>query len=371
VPEARKLRLGFLTEHTAGHVTFQAGLRLAAAEDPEIEAVWHPLPFPPRGLLERLPPLSANWSARSSLRARAVLARSPGAYDALLFHTQTASLLSAGVMNRVPTVMSSDATPRNIDQVGEGYRHRTAPPPIEDVKLRIVRRPLRAARTHVLWSEWARRSLIADYGVPIERTHVVRPGIDTASWPRWRGSGDPAMRLLFVGADFERKGGDLLLEALATVREPWSLDLVTRSAVPSRPDVRVHHSLSPNDGRLKALFAEADVFVLPTRADALPLVVVEAMAAGLPVIASRVAAIPEAVEHERTGLLVDPGSVSSLHRALERLRRDRDERRAMGERGREVAVRRFDARANGSRIISLMKQLAVEGPQPADPAAGD
>ncbi|MGZ4287563.1 MAG: glycosyltransferase family 4 protein [Solirubrobacteraceae bacterium] len=356
--EERPLRLGFVTEHTAGHVTFSAALRLAAVDVPGIEAVWHPLPYAARGPLERLPPLSMNWSARASMRARAILERAPQPYDALLFHTQTASLLSAGLMQRVPTVISSDATPKNIDEVAAGYRHRTSPGALEAIKLRVVRRALVAARAHIAWSEWVRRSLIDDYMIDPRRIFVIPPGTSLRLPESSRRSPHPPTRFLFVGADLERKGGHLLMEALASVGEPWDLSVVTQAAVNDRPGVHVHRGVRPNSPELKRHFAEADVFVLPTLADALPHVVLEAMAAGLPVIATRVAAIPEVVEHGVTGLLVAPGDVRSLTDALVRLARDPDERRRMGEHGQQVAFRRYDARANGRQIIELMKRLA-------------
>jgi glycosyltransferase involved in cell wall biosynthesis len=358
VADERPLRLGFVTEHTAGHVTFQAGLRLAAAEVPGIEAVWHPLPFALHGPLERLPPFSTNWSARASARARSILARATQPYDALLFHTQTASLLCARLMRQIPTLISSDATPRNIDEVAVGYRHRTGSGPTEALKRTIVRRPLAAARAHVLWSEWARRSLIEDYAIQPERTFVIAPGTDTRSWQPPKREGEGPTRFLFVGADFQRKGGEVLLDALTSVPEPWRLTVVTQSPVQERPHVSVQRGVRPNSPELRRLFTNADVFVLPTYADALPLAVIEAMAAGLPVITTPVAAIPEVVEHGVTGLLVAPGDLRSLTDALVRLARDADERRRMGERGRQMAVRRYDARANGRQIIELMKRLA-------------
>jgi glycosyltransferase involved in cell wall biosynthesis len=362
VPKERPLRLGFVTEHTAGHVTFQAALRLAAAEVPGIEAVWHPLPYPAQGLLERLPPLSINWSARASTRARTILARAARPYDALLFHTQTAALLSTGVMRRIPTVMSSDATPKNIDEVATGYRHRTAPPPVEAMKLRLVRRPLAAARAHVVWSDWARRSLIEDYSIDPRRVLVIPPGSDTRAWYPARRSSYGPTRFLFVGADFERKGGRLLIEALDSVADPWRLTVVTQAALDPHPGVEVHRGIRPDSAELRRLFAHADVFVLPTCADGLPYAVIEAMAAGLPVISTRVGAIPEAVEHAVTGLLVDPGDQRSLRAALMRLARNVDERHRMGEHGRGVAVRRYDARVNGRRLIELMTRIARSAP---------
>ncbi|MGI8805495.1 MAG: glycosyltransferase [Thermoleophilaceae bacterium] len=88
--------------------------------------------------------------------------------------------------------------------------------------------------------------------------------------------------------------------------------------------------------------AALDVFVLPSLWEALPVAPIEALACGVPVVATRVGGVPEVVDHGGTGLLVEPGRPEALADALETLLGDPARRRAMAERGRRVAAERFD-----------------------------
>jgi glycosyltransferase involved in cell wall biosynthesis len=344
-----------VTEHTVGHVTFERTLRDAVAADGSIDPTWIPLAFPPRGPLEGLPPLRSNWSLRASLRARARLAGHAASWDGLLFHTQTASLSSVGLMRRHPTVISIDATPRNYDEVGEGYAHAVADRRVEAIKARIVGRALRSAAGVVAWSDWVRRSLVADYGVADERIELIPAGTRIPPGvPERERDGPP--RLLFVGGQFERKGGDVLLEALASLDVPHELHVVTQSPIGVDGGVHVHRDIRPGSPRLDELYAAADVFVLPTSADASPHVVLEAMAAGLPVVSTPVGAIPEMVGD--TGMLVPPREPRPLRAALEGLLTDASRRRSMGAAARARAERHFDSGKNADRVLALMKRLA-------------
>jgi len=89
------------------------------------------------------------------------------------------------------------------------------------------------------------------------------------------------------------------------------------------------------------ILAASDVFVLSSRWEGLPLVIIEAMMVGLPVVASRVGGVPELVEDGITGFLVPPGDPEALAEALQRLFKDKELRRRMGEAGREKALRSF------------------------------
>ncbi len=356
-------RFGFVMEQTLGHVTHYKNMRATIDDERDVEASWYPLAFPPRGTLETLPPLRDNWSVRSSLRARRALARDGARdrYDALFFHTQVTTLLSAGLMRRVPTVISLDATPLNYDAVGAAYGHHSAGGAVEGLKRRLNGRALREASALVAWCDWARRSLVDDYGVAPDRISVVAPGVDLGLWPR-PGSrprvDEEPLRILFVGADFARKGGEILLQAFAGLRDHCELRLVTKGAVAPAPGVCVYRDLAPNSDALRELYAMADIFVLPTLADCFPLAVQEAMAAGLPVVASDVGAIGEAVCDGETGLLTPPGDAAALAAALEGLVGDATLRRAMGARGRARAEQEYDSAANARRILAIMRNAS-------------
>jgi len=88
----------------------------------------------------------------------------------------------------------------------------------------------------------------------------------------------------------------------------------------------------------------ADVFALPSYLEGLPISIIEAMALGIPVISTNINAIPEAIKHLETGLLIEPGNSDELKIAIQRLKDDRDLRENLAHRGREYALDKFDER---------------------------
>jgi glycosyltransferase involved in cell wall biosynthesis len=110
------------------------------------------------------------------------------------------------------------------------------------------------------------------------------------------------------------------------------------------------------------LLGAADVFVLSSRSEGLPVSVLEAMVAGLPVVASRVGGVGELVEDEETGLLVAPGNPDELSTALERVLGDRELRRRLGAAGRERVERHFDLESFRRAHLDLYyRELTREG----------
>ena len=166
--------------------------------------------------------------------------------------------------------------------------------------------------------------------------------------------------LLFVGGDFERKGGPLLLEQHA--RAAWrALRAARRDAGrASRPSPT---STSTTDSartvrELLELFEQADVFVLPSLGECLAVVLMEATAAGLPVITTDIAALGEAVRPGETGLLIPPADGRRLGDALAALADDPVLRRQMGRGGAELARQKFDANRNNAALLDLTQEVA-------------
>jgi glycosyltransferase involved in cell wall biosynthesis len=204
---------------------------------------------------------------------------------------------------------------------------------------------LEAATAVITTSAWTQRRLAELYGLPSERVHVAEPGVDGAELA----AGTPGgAELLCVAAVTPGKGHDVLIDALATVADlPWqctcvgSLDRDPAFAARVRSD-RVRFT-GPHIGMdLDRAYANADVLVLASHAETYGMVITEALARGLPVIATGVGGVTEALGHgddgTRPGLLVPPGDAAALGAALRtwladaglraRLRRAARERRA-------------------------------------------
>ncbi len=109
-----------------------------------------------------------------------------------------------------------------------------------------------------------------------------------------------------------------------------------------------------------SLLRAADLFVHPSRSEGLPLAVLEALASGLPVVASRVGGIPEAVEDGRSGVLVPPGDPEALAGALRGLLAEPERAEALGRAGHERAVRAFSVEAMTQRYLDLYAELGFK-----------
>ncbi|MBF6591767.1 MAG: glycosyltransferase family 4 protein [Ktedonobacterales bacterium] len=358
-------RFAFVMEQTLGHRAHFHTLSRLVEEDVSVVPVWLPIEFAGVGWPTRVPGIRRNWSARASLLAwDAVHHARHQRLDAIFYHTQVTALLSP-LQRAAPAVLSLDATPRNYDTVGRAYGHASGGW-AERLKLSINRAAFARAAALVTWCDWARDSLIQDYGIAPERITTLAPGVDLARWQdpaaarqaRLDRGGRP--RLLFVGGDFARKGGELLLECFTRdFAERCELWLVTSASLAPRPGVRVFSQITPESGELPRLYAEADIFVFPTLADCAPLVVPEAMAAALPVISTSVGAIPEMVEDGVTGLLIEPGSRETLRAAIERLLAASEVRTRLGDAGRRTVEARYDARLNARVLLDLLKRVSA------------
>jgi glycosyltransferase involved in cell wall biosynthesis len=296
------------------------------------------------------------------VRARAEIAAGLRAdrADVRVFNTQVPAVIGPRAARAQPYILITDVTPIQYDQMAQGYGHR-------DDTHRVVRAAKTAWNRHVIrgaawnvgWSTWVRDSLIDDYGVDPDRATVISPGVDTGRWCPTSAPPNDRVRILFVGADFERKGGAALLTAFAALPpDTAELVLVTKSQIEPRPSVSVIGDLGPNDPRLVDLFRTSDVFVLPSRSETFGIAAVEASAAGVPVIASAVGGLSDIVVDGETGYTVKPNDTGELLERLRRLVGDPPLRQRFGAAARERAVERYDALRNAARLLDLVRQCA-------------
>ena len=363
----------FVGSTYAGWRTRQLNLERHVLEDgrlaPTFQRVsgWHE-----GGLIERLPLLPAG--ARGRLRAlseASALARAP-AHDVTL--TSLPELLPpyrwamAGPLRR-PLVLELDWTLAQRESMAPAYYGRDSR---QGWRRQVAEWQQAAAfapvSRFVCWSNWAAEGLRAA-GVQPRRIRVIPPGIDLDHWRPAREPRQPGepLRLLFVGADFARKGGVMLAEMVATrFAGRCLLDIVTPGEVPAGAGISVHRC-QPNSPELMRLYARADLFVLPTTAECFGIATIEALASGLPVIAGDVGGARDIVDEGDTGWLIEPGG-GALAAALERALERHETLPAMGARGRQVAEARFDGRRNDRQLVDLLVALAARR-RPAQPPA--
>jgi glycosyltransferase involved in cell wall biosynthesis len=204
-----------------------------------------------------------------------------------------------------------------------------------------------------------------DAGIPPQKlTHIANgvprespPAAQTAiEWPA------NAQRVLFVGRFDRQKGVDILLDALTRLQVSVAAYLVGDSVLGDGqelslpPNVRRTGWLSPSE--LAVYYASADVLVVPSRWEGFGLIAAEAMRAGLPVIATRVGGLAEVVEHEVTGLLVEPGSATALVEAICGMRDGRCA--AFGKAGRERFLAHFTLDRVHAEVVALYQRLLAQ-----------
>jgi glycosyltransferase involved in cell wall biosynthesis len=204
-----------------------------------------------------------------------------------------------------------------------------------------------------------------------DKLRVVHCGIDPERFPLAdrRGRGDH-LEILTVGRLVPVKGQELLIEAVAELAERGrkvGLRIVgdgpSREALQGLAETlgiadRVHFAGAVGQEEIYAHYRDSDVFALTSFAEGLPVVLVEAMATGIPVVAPRITGIPELVEEGVSGLLFTPGRTDELAGALLSLaERSADERAGMGAAGRSRVEAEFTLRRTAKQMLSQFEEF--------------
>ncbi len=220
-------------------------------------------------------------------------------------------------------------------------------------------RDLRVLSEHITVIEGCRDS--ARLGLPgAQRRKLARARL---------GFGGDQEVLVTVGRQDYQKGQQYLLEAVAALvssRPRLVLLVAGRSGDVSEQLERLRERLGLKDHvrflghreDIPEILAAADLFVFPSFYEGLPGAVVEAMALGLPIVASDIDPVRETVEENRNALLVKPASPSELASAIERLLEDRETAQAFGKRGREIFEERFTLAKSLGRLEAFYRQVA-------------
>jgi glycosyltransferase involved in cell wall biosynthesis len=363
-------KIGFLFHLGHGHYTqflnFQECLPAEYAGRPE----WIPLPGDQSGdPVAGLPfvPSGIRYRRHQIWHAREGAARHQE-WDALFFACMQIGLLP--VLRRHRSYLYTDLSPSLKRELAPWYNHQLPKNAVQAwLKNRVETRVYNTLEGLFTMSEWSAAGIRNDYKVPAERVHVSLPGANLNRWhyvDRSDRSSNRPVRVLMVGGQFRLKGGEYVLEWAERSRlKNWELDIVTwpgelprwvqeilefpsadlrvtKRLAPRLPNVRIHCGIRANTPEAMQLFADADIFCLPTQADGSSIASLEAMATGLPVLVGAVGGIPELIKDGVTGFLLQPGDGMDLQCKLERLIADREMRLAVGAAARQSCEDKFN-----------------------------
>lgn len=220
---------------------------------------------------------------------------------------------------------------------------------------------------------------LIDSGVAEERIAVIPNGIPLQKFTAVHNPGllreelqlpDDALVVGTVARLRPVKGIGLLIEAVGALCREWqNLHIVVIGDGPERGALEMQvqhlgisdrvHFLGFRDN-VEAYLPGMDVFANTSLSEGLPVAVLEAMASKVAVIASGVGAIPDLIQHEHNGLIVEPGSVSDIEKGLKRMLSDSEWRRSMGENGFQTVIKEYTTTVMSRRNEELYKKLLEE-----------
>jgi glycosyltransferase involved in cell wall biosynthesis len=217
------------------------------------------------------------------------------------------------------------------------------------------------------FSEWVRKSMIRDFQLPEDKVRVARPGVNFEIPEDWEKQYDEPI-ILFVGRNFERKGGPALLKAFRLAREQIPnarLVIVGCSPTVNEAGITVK-GLIPREREheIKELYKTASVFALPSLFEPFGLVFLEAMAHKLPCVGANICAMPEIIGHGECGFLAHPDDDKTLADILITLLKNPELMRRMGARGYQKVKAEYTWEKFARTVISNACELL--GGAPAD-----
>ncbi|MHB8233886.1 MAG: glycosyltransferase family 4 protein [Solirubrobacteraceae bacterium] len=238
---------------------------------------------------------------------------------------------------------------------------------------------IRRARMVVCISDFTRSQLMA----LVEERHwpklrVVHCGVTPGEYAGLPAAHADRPQILCVGRLVREKGHAILLQALARLhRQGYEPLVVFVGSGPTRESLeRLAHELAlegqlsfagaVGQDQIKRYYAESSIVCLPSFAEGLPVVLIEAMACGRPVVASAVAGVRELIRDGRTGLLVAPGNPDELAQALGTLISSAELRETLASAGRRQVVREFDIERSADQLDGLFRAML----EPADVTDG-
>jgi glycosyltransferase involved in cell wall biosynthesis len=226
-------------------------------------------------------------------------------------------------------------------------------------------------------SHYTRKDILKSYKIDEKRCLVIHKAVNILAFTRPdnvslkdKPKSITGMRFIFVGSNWARKGLDVLINALAIVILKYPDVQLTVVGNPNNKIIKYYSDLASQVGvrdninfaghknrqDLAILLWQSDCFILPSRQEALGIAILEAMAAGLPVIATKVGGIPEIIVDEAHGLLVDSDNPAELSDAMLRLIEDYSKRVALAAQS-SMSVERFSVDVMVDKVLQLYENF--------------
>lgn len=318
------MHVAFINENTLGHASYLLPFVNGLACNGELGVVPHlinatPLPERLRARADFTVPGLRRWgldfhnvrwrlTVSRHVREQLLALRGRQPIDAVVVNTQSVALDLARVAAELPVFVCLDATFAQL------ARSRWFAPNIPSrIFLPLTSAPIRrrervifqAARRLLPWSQAAEHSLREDYGIRPEIISRLPPSV---ALPPRRPTTKPANarpQLLFVGGDFQRKGGPLLLECFRRhFAGRCELHVVTESKVETEDGVFVHRGVKAHSDAWRERWEQADVFVFPSTLETFGIVLLEALAFEVPVVSADVGVAREILAEGKAGWLL-------------------------------------------------------------------
>jgi glycosyltransferase involved in cell wall biosynthesis len=291
------------------------------------------------GLLGRIAVLHVNVSERGSFLRKG-------------------ALVGLGRTLRVPVVLHCHGADLVEDVRGAGR-----------LKRRLIAAVFKSSACVLVLGECWRRFVVGELGLPAGKVRVLWNAVPDPGRPAPRAD-ESVANILFLGRLGERKGVPELLAALADPllqALPWHATLAGDGqvdrfrAIADRLGLgeRVTFTGWISEHEARRRLAAADLLVLPSRNEGLPIAILEAMSYGVPVVATPVGAVADAVREGRTGLLVPPGDPVALARALATLVASPDLRRTLGAQARATFLADFSLDAHVDQLRGAYDSVAA------------
>lgn len=368
------MNVAFVNENTLGHTSYLPRFVDSLNLHPEwgccaIQLDATPLPPELRGAERGIRGLSrfgldwqiTRWrravSENAASRLRELVRREP--VDAIVVNTQSVGLEIPRLIPEIPCWVALDATFEQLAR-SRWFKPTRSAGWFHPLTLRWLRQRERLLFSHARgllpWSNMAAESLRQEYKISSGSIHVFPPSLKDPLSKPLSGRDNAKVNILFVGGDFKRKGGPQLVDVWRTFfRGQSNLHIVTRDPLSEEEGLHVYKGVEAGSNDWRELWGKADLFVFPSQMETFGIVLVEAMAFGVPIISANTGAAQELLGDGQAGVLLASHDSGELRRAIQMLISDSQLRARMSANGRRRFLLDFELDRNALGLLTLIR----------------